>query len=217
MPTVKEIISKVNKGEALTAEEKATLAGYDPDEATNAAAAAARRKSEAAAAEIQTKLAAAESKAAELEAKLADSAGKGKSEIDKLRADFASAAAKVAALESKVTQTEQARGALERKQTLGAIRSKAAIQFAPGLDQTMLEDSFARALDGADLADENVVKLKVSTWATMNKAAILDTTGHGSGSASHTGADDATATQRKTIQDMTPDQRAADLHKKKIV
>ena len=165
MPTVKEILSKVNKGETLTAEEKTFLAAYDPDEATNAAAAAARRKSEAAAADLQSKLAEANAKAADLEAKLAESAGKGKSEIEKLRADFASAAAKVTALETKVTQGENERTALLRKQTLSAIRAKESIQFAPGLDQTMLDESFARALDGADLADENVVKLKVSTWA----------------------------------------------------
>ena len=217
MMTFKETLAKILKGEALTDDDKKIVAEYDPDASANAAAAAARRKSEAAAAELQAKLTAAETKASEAEAKLAESAGKGKSEIERLRADFAAAAAKVTDLETKVTKAEKARGALERKQAMQAIRAKAAIQFAPGLDQSMLEDSFARALEGADLADENVVKLKVSTWATMNKAAILDTTGHGSGSPAHTGAEEAAAHNHKTIEDMTVEQRAADMKKKKLV
>jgi hypothetical protein len=211
--SIKDLINKALKGEALSDADKATLGEYDPDAALNAAAAASRRKAE--------EQAAASAKALEDERKahqatkdqIADAANKGKTETERLRADLASAAGKITDLEGRFTRSETEKAALVRRQALQQVRTAAGIQFAPGLDHGMLEESFTRALEGVDLGDANVVKLKVGTWATMNKAAILDTTGHGSGAPPRS-ADEAAAARNRDIDSMTPAQRAADLRKK---
>jgi hypothetical protein len=215
--TYKDIAAKIAKNEALTDEERKFLADYDPDKAANDAAAAARRKAEQKAEEAEARLKAAEEKAAQAEAKLAAAGNAGKSEIERLRADFAEAAKKLAGLQEQVQRGETEKAALIRRQTLGEIRRKAGIQFANGLDHGMLERSFEGAFEGVtDLADENVVKLKLGTWAAMNKAAILDQSGHGSGGTPHTPAGAPLGLDGKPVEQMTAEERRADLHKRGI-
>lgn len=215
--TLKDIIAKVTKGEALTEEDKALLAGLDIDKLTNDAAAAARRKSEQRAAELEAQAQAAEKKAADAEAKLQAAGNAGKTELQKLQADFSTAAKQLENLQAQVAKSEGEKAQLMRKQALADIRRARGIQFADGLDHSMLENSFTAALDGADLADEAVVKLKVTTWAAMNKAAILDQSGHGAGGQPRVGNDSTAESKRKSIEDMTPEQRQADMKKKNLV
>lgn len=185
---LKDILAKVAKGEALTDEEKQFLASHDPDKAVNDAAAAARRKAEELAAALEKEKQDLAKKLQEIEAKLAEKDNAGKSDVEKAQAQIAELSKQMKTLQAQAESAKAENVALQRNQSLGEIRRKAGIQFVEGLDQAMLDRSFASAFEGIDnLSDETIINQKVATWKAMNKAALLDTTGHGSGGNPHVG------------------------------
>ncbi len=186
---LKDILARAAKGEDLTDAEKAFLAEYDPDKATNDVAAAARRAAEKKLAEAEKARSALAEQVAEIQAKLDNAADAGKSELEKAQGQIAGLSKKVGELTKQVDAARKEKANMERDQRLASIRTEAGIQFVDGLDHGMLARSFASAFDGVDgLEDENVIKAKVDTWKAMNKAAILDASGHGGGSKPHVGA-----------------------------
>lgn len=213
---LKDILAKVAKGEALTDEEKKFLAEHDPDKAANDIAAAARRKAEEKAAAIEAERDTLKKQFEELQSKLDGAANAGKSDLEKAQAQIAGLSKQLNDLNARVQTTEKEKATLQRNQKLTDLRRTAGIQFVQGLDQGMLERSFASAFDGVDsLDDENVAKTKIETWKAMNKAAILDASGHGAGSPPHVGGD--ALARAKTIEQMTPAERKADLKKSGII
>ena len=181
--TIEQILKKITAGESLATEEKAFLGSYDPKSAIDSAAAAARKEAEA-------KLA----KANEANAELSKTLEAMKTQIEGQKkagnSDLANAQNQIAELSQSLKTMQESMAAKEkevhaaqRKAKLDGIRDKAGIQFAPGLDRGMLESSFAGAFKGLeDLSDETIVQKTVDSWKTKNSAAILDTSGHGSGS-----------------------------------
>lgn len=186
---LKDILAKIAKGEALTDAEKQFLAEHDPDKAVNDAAAAARRKAEEKAAALEKERDEMQKKIDEMQGKLDAAQNAGKTDLEKAQNQITQLSKQFTELQTKLQATEQEKTAMQRDQKLSDVRRKAGIQFVEGLDHGMLERSFASAFEGVEsLDDENVVKLKVDTWRAMNKAAILDSTGHGAGSPPHVGS-----------------------------
>lgn len=185
---LKDILAKVAKGEDLTDAEKQFLAEHDPDKAVNDAAAAARRKAEEKATALEKERDEVQKKIDEMQSKLDAAQNAGKTDLEKAQNQISQLSKQFSDLQGKLQATEQEKTAMQRNQKLSDVRRQAGIQFVEGLDHGMLEKSFAAAFEGVDgLDDENVVKLKVDTWKAMNKAAILDSTGHGAGSTPHVG------------------------------
>jgi hypothetical protein len=198
--TIKEILAKVGRNEALTDEEKSAIVAFDPDAAMNAAAAAARKKAETEAQKATSDLSAAMARLSELETKLAEAGGKGKSEVDTMRAQLD-------AVQKKVADLTAERGKLIREQKLADVIRGSGIQFVKEVDGSImrraLEGEFA-PLSDEDLADADKCKPIVDTFRARNKAVILDASGHGS-------------ERHKEVEEMTPDQRKADLKKRGIL
>jgi len=185
---LKDILAKVAKGEALTDEEKKFLADHDPEKAANDIAAAARRKAEEKAAALEKEREDLNKKLEEMQGKLDHAANAGKTDLEKAQGQIAGLSKQLNDLQTKIQSTEQEKAGMLRNQRLSELRREAGIQFVGGLDQKMLERSFAGAFEGVDnLDDENVIKVKVDTWKAMNKAAILDASGGGAGSPPHVG------------------------------
>ena len=185
---IKDILAKVSKGEALTDAEKQFLADHDPDEVANNAAAAARRKAEEKAAALEKERDDVKKQIVELQSKLDGAANAGKSDLEKAQAQITQLSKQFGELQTKLQATEQEKTSMLRNQKLSDLRRNAGIQFIAGLDHGMLEKSFSSAFEGVDnLDDANIIKVKIDTWKTMNKAAILDASGHGAGGAPHVG------------------------------
>jgi len=180
---ITEILSKVQNGESLTDDEKKTLGEFDFQKAIDGAAAAARKEAQTKADELAKAKAELEKKAMDLESTLRLKDDAGKTDLEKSQAQIAEFAKKLQIMETSLAAKDKEASQLKRSHSLAEIRRKMGVQFADGLDHGMLEESFSRAFDGInDLADETVIKTKVDTWSALNKAAILDTSGHGSGS-----------------------------------
>ena len=180
---ITDILSKITKGEGLNDDEKKALSEFDLQKVIDSAAAAARKEAQTKADEIAKAKADLEKRATELESALKQKDDAGKTDLEKSQAQIAEFAKKLQSMEQSLAAKDKEASQLKRSHSLAEIRRKMGVQFADGLDHGMLEESFSRAFDGInDLADETVIKTKVDTWATLNKAAILDTSGHGSGS-----------------------------------
>ena len=214
---LKDILVKVAKGETLTDAEKQFIVDHDPDEVANNAAAAARRKAEEKAAALEKERDDVKKQITDLQSKLDGASNAGKSELEKAQSQIAALSKQFGELQTKLQTTEQEKTQMQRGQRLAELRRSAGIQFIGGLDHGMLEKSFASAFEGVDnLDDANIAKIKVDTWRTMNKAAILDASGHGAGSVPHVAGDGA-AERTKKIEEMTPAERKADLKKSGII
>ncbi len=190
---IKDILAKLNKGEALTDDEKDFLSKYDPDADLNAAAAAARRKAEserdAAKAELERLKAEADKKAkADEDAKKASM-----TEEEKRKAEFKALQTEVAQLKKEKAEESARAAALQRSQDIDRLREKAGIRFAANIDPAITTAAFAKAFDGLDnLADEKEVAARVKAFKDANLGLIADNTGHGSGlRGSPTGAREA--------------------------
>lgn len=164
---MKNLITKLLNGESLTDEEKAKLQSFDLDKVTNDAAAAARRKAE-------TQL---ETLKGQLEEMKSQSNGHA-SETDKL-------IKRIENLEKARQAAEAEAASLKRNASLEAIRSKAGIKFIDGVDPKLLTAAFAQAFDGVeDLDDETVTSEIIKSWSNVNRALIVDQSGHGTGQVS---------------------------------
>lgn len=179
---LKDIQAKIAKNEELTEAEKKFLAEYDSEKAVNEAAAAARRKAEEKQAEAEKALTDATKKLEELTKQVEAKENEGKTDLEKAQGQIAALGKKVEELTGQLTDSTKAQTELQRSQTIADLRRKAGIQFVDGLDHDMLGRSFGNAFEGIeDLTNEEVTKPIVETWRAMNKAAILDGTGHGTG------------------------------------
>jgi hypothetical protein len=206
--TIKDILAKVTKGEQLTDEEKAVVAGFDPD----GLAAAARKKAEADAAKALADAQAFRAQLDEAQAKLSEAEGKGKTDLEKLTAQ-------VATLTQQVTAARGEKAKLVRQQKLDDVIRGSGLQFVPDVDGGIMRGALVKEFDGLtdeDLADAEKVKPIVGTFRARNKAVILDTTGHGAGGPAHKPG--GTPEDRmKAIESMTPVERAAQLKKDGVI
>jgi len=172
---IKELLAKVLKGEALTDEEKAALAAFDPDKAANGAAAAARKAAEKERDTLKAQL-------DELQAKLDEAGNAGKSEVEQLKAQVAKLTKAVETAQAAATKAESDRKALLRGTKLDRIVG--GLKFVDGIDVSLPRLALERAL--ADLKDEeldnaDLVQPIVSGFMEKNKAILLDQSGGGAG------------------------------------
>lgn len=215
---LKDILAKVAKGEALTDEEKAFVVAHDPEKEVNDAAAAARRKSEKDATDAQAALQAAQQKLNELQQQVDASKSAGMTESQKSQKQIETLSAQVAQLTKAQTDLQAERVKLVRQTKVDEVIRGSGVKFVPEVDQKIMSGALAAAFNGLsdeDLADPEKVKPIVGTFKAVNKAVILDTTGHGAGNPPHAG--DEAATRAKKIEDMTADERRADLKKSGIL
>jgi hypothetical protein len=171
----KDLLAKLLKGDALTDDEKKTLADFDPD----AVAAAARKQ-----AEKEAKKQA--DKAAELEASLAELKGRlddvGKSEAEKAKAEQDKAAKQLAELKVQVETLSREKGEIIRGHKLAAIAGR--LKLVPGVERDLVDGILKAKLAGLkdeELDDEKSVDPILKAFREANKALILDESGHGSG------------------------------------
>lgn len=154
---IKDIIAKLQKGEALSDEEKGAFGKFDLQKAIDDAAASARRKA-------MEEAKSAKAKAVELEEKLkemqdaADKAG-----IDK-DTDIAKLAKQVERLSAAVDKANAERDALARSQSIAEIMSGNGIKAAQGVAEKGLRLLFETALGETDLADAESVKSVVDQF-----------------------------------------------------
>lgn len=208
---LKDILGKVAKGEELTAEEKQTLAGFDPDVHANAAAAAARKKSEADAAKAVADLKAAQEALAAMQGQLDEAGNKGKSEAEKL-------AAKVAELSKTVESVTAEKAQLVRQQKLDDVIRVSGLQFVKEVDGGIMRNALVSEfgnLSDDDLADLGKVKPVIETFRARNKAVILDA-GHGSGGPAHT-PDVPVGLDGRPVEQMSAAERETDMKKRGLL
>lgn len=175
--TIIEILTKVRKGEQLTADEQAFVGSYDHQKELDSSAAAARKKAEADAAKVAQDLATAQQQLKEAQAKLADADGKGKSETQKL-------SEQIAALQKQVQEGSAERAKLVRQQKLDDVFRGTGLQFVKEVDGSIMRGALLREFEGLsdeELANADKVTPIVNTFRARNKAVILDTSGHGAG------------------------------------
>ena len=212
---LQDLIKKVTDGETLTDDERESLKAFDYGKMRDAVATEARKSAESKAAELQKQLDELATTKTELEKKLNEKDNAGKSELEKAQMQLSELSKMVNGLKGEVEKSQKEKSQLERKHSLNQIRTKHGIQFVDGLDHGMLDRSFETAFEGVDdLTDENVLKVKVDTWKAMNKAAILDNTGHGSGDVHHPGTPARRA--GKTPDQQTDEERAAEIRKNRL-
>lgn len=150
---IKEILSKVIKGETLTDAEKQFLTDYNPDQAVTDVRT-----------ELEKKLKAAEDKAKELEAE----AGKAKG-----------ADATVQALQKKVDELLKKNADVEAKEKartrMDAILSKAAekgVMPLDGFNQKTFEALLDRAIGDVDISNATALDAAMETFKTDNAVII---------------------------------------------
>ena len=152
--TIKDILSKLAKGEALTDEEKDFAAKYDEAAITNAAAAKARKAAEEKAAALQAKLDEADEKARE-DAKKYDAFQKRFEKYEKEHA------------ESKAREAAAARA-----NTIHELAEKHGAVNSGSISQKAFKMLLEAHVGDADLADENAVKELFATFKSENKGVI---------------------------------------------
>lgn len=206
---IKELLAKALKGEALTDEEKAALAAFDPDKAANGAAAAARKAAEKERDTLKAQL-------DELQAKLDEAGNAGKSEVEQLKAQVAKLTKAVETAQAAATKAESDRKALLRGTKLDRIVG--GLKFVDGIDVSLPRLALERAL--ADLKDEDLenadlVQPIVSGFMEKNKAILLDQSGGGAGTPPKDRA--GVAPGSSDPMKMTATERLTDLKKRGIL
>lgn len=169
--SIKDLLAKLTKGEAMNDEEKKTLAEFDPDKL----AAAARKDGEKKAKDMEAKL-------AELQEQLEAASNVGKSESEKLKAEHEKAQKKLAAMESQLNATLAEKAKFIRESKVEKIMGK--LKTVPGVDAEIVRMALAHKLQGVkdeELDSDDAVAPILTAFRTANKALILDESGHGSG------------------------------------
>lgn len=206
---IKAVLAKVTKGEALTDEEKAELAAYDPEKVSNSAAAAARKKAE-------QELKAAKDRVTELEAEVAEKGNEGKTELEKVQKQLEKLNKDLAAKDAALAKAEAERKKGIRDGKISKLMS--GLKLMDGVDTDLVRLGLEKSL--ADLADEDLdsetaVKPLVEGFTTKNKALIVGDAGGGAGTPAKGGA--AGGAGSGDPMKMTAEQRQADLKKKGII
>lgn len=213
---LKSILSKIAKGETLTDEEKTLCAGYDPEQVRNLTAAGARKDAEAKLllkeAELQKLTADIEAQQAEAEEK----ANANKPEIEKLTRELEKQKKALADKETAYLKLDQEKHQMIRGGKIGKIMAE--LKFVDGLDPEIPQMALERALAAIkdeDLDTLDLIKPIVDKFVVTNKAILADTTGYGAGSPPKDGATGKGSI--KTVDQMTPGERQADLKKRGII
>lgn len=206
---IKALLAKLAKGEALTTDELAELAAFDPDKAANSAAAAARKKAE-------VDLKAAKDRVAELEAEAADKSNEGKTELEKVQKQLEKLTKDLATKDAALAKADADRKKGIRDGKIGKLMSD--IKLMDGVDADLVRMGLERSL--ADVGDDDLengdtVKPIITGFVTKNKALIVGDTGGGAGTPGKDGAGGRGGSGDPMA--MTPDQRKAELQKKGII
>ena len=182
--TIKEVLAKVRKGEALTDDEKVILDGYDPDKAANDAAAAARRKAEQDTADAKAALKKLQDEADAAKKAQDDAHKASQTEAQRRDAEFKAMQAQVAELTEAKTEAETRAAALNRSQSIRDKAKAAGIGLAP---KTVSESLFFQMLEatltGIDVSDETALTAALEKFKTENPG-VIAAPGSGSGVAS---------------------------------
>lgn len=214
---IKEVLGKVVKAEALTDEEKALLAGYDPDKELNSTAAAARKTAEGRLKAKEAELAKLQSEIDALKAEAEEKANANKPELERLQQELAKAKKTLVDKEAAFIKLESEKKQMIRDGKVGKIIAN--LHFVDGLDPEIPKIGIQRLLAGLkdeELDSEDLVKPLVDKFVASNKAILADTSGSGAGSPPKDNASGTNA-QTKTVDKMTPAEREADLKKRGII
>lgn len=200
---IKAMLAKVAKGETLTDEEKAALAGFDPDKAADSKAAAARKEAEKQRDALKAQL-------AELEGKLEEAGSAGKSEVEQLKAQVAKLTKAVDDGKKAAETLTGEKRALLRGHKLDRILG--GIRLVDGLDASLPRLALERALAAVkdeELESDDVVKPILDKFRASNKAIILDESGGGAGTGRKDGAGAGSGGKKFTldgVKAMSPDE-----------
>ena len=177
---LKDLLTKVSKGETLTDAEKNYLGSYDPQAAIDTAAAAAR-------------------KAAEKEAKQhKDALDALKAEFDQFKADNdpnkskdanAKLLARIEKLEAAKAAAEAKTAAMERTARVRDLAKAAGINAAKGVDSKTIDLLVDNLMNGVDLDDADAVKAAFDGFKTANAGLIAAPTIGGAGAKGIPGAE----------------------------
>lgn len=176
---LKELIAKFLKGDALTDDEKKSLAEFDPDTIAAAARkgeADKRKQAEKEKADLQAKF-------DEAQAKLDEAAESGKSAAEKEKAAVEKTLSKLKAAEEKAAKIEADFSAHRRNAKLDSLLGS--LKFVDGLDPDLIRPAFRekfKDLDETGLNDENATKAILTEFQKASKGILADTSGHGGGS-----------------------------------
>lgn len=168
---IKDLLAKIRKGEALTDEEAKFMDDFDPDKL----AAAARKDGEKKAKELEAKL-------AEMQEAIEAKSNEGKSESEKVKADYEKAVKKLTAMEAELNTTKAEKAKFIRDTKIGNIMVK--LKTVPGVDAEIVKMALAHKLAGVkdeELDSDDAVTPILSAFRDANKALILDESGHGTG------------------------------------
>lgn len=199
---IKALLAKLLKGEALTDEEKSTLAAHDPD----TVAAAARKKAEAEAKAAADKAAEMEAKLTELQEKI-DNAGK--TEAEKAKVEQAKIAKKLADYEAKVETLAKEKAEIVRGHKLEKITGN--LKFVDGVDKDLIGEVLKAklgTLKDEELDDAKAVEPVLKAFRESNKALLIDESGHGSGQ-KRDGSNPAGGSGAKTPEQQSDAERLA--------
>lgn len=179
--TIKEVLAKVRKGEALTDEEKAILDAYDPDKAANDAAAAARRKAEQDADVAKAALKKLQDEADAAKKATEDASKANQTEAQRRDAEFKAMQAQVAELTKSKTEAETRATALNRSQSIRDKAKAAGIGLAPKtVSETLFFQMLEATLTGIDVSDEATLTAALEKFKTENPG-VIAAPGSGSG------------------------------------
>jgi hypothetical protein len=214
--TIKETLAKIAKGEALTDEEKSSLAAYDPEKAVNDAAAAARRKAEEQAAAFKKQLDEFQSSTAAQAAAMEEEKKAKMTEAQKREAFLADLQKKVEGLEKAKADAERQTKAIQRSQAIRDAAKAAGIALAPKtVSEKLFFQMLESTLDGVDVAQEEQLKAALEGFKAENAGVIL---APGSGTGGDPGKPAGpVGLDGKPVEKMTAQERESDLKKRGIV
>ena len=127
---IKELLAKISKGEALTDEEKAFVAAYDPEKVVNSTAAAARKSAEAKFKEKEVELQKLQSDIEALRVEAEEKANANKPELEKMTREMEKLQKGLADKESAVQQLVQEKRQMIRNGKISRIM--AGLKFVEG-------------------------------------------------------------------------------------
>ncbi len=163
--SIKDILAKVAKGEALTDEERSSVGGYDPQAEMDKASAAARRKAEKERDEFKAQ---AEKSAADLAAAM--EAQRNPQKDDQL----AKLAKEVEKLTKKNAEAEAKLKANARMEAIRAAAKANGAVAADGISAEIFDMLLDRAVGDVDTGDEDALKGALEAFKTANPAMIAD-------------------------------------------
>ena len=174
---IKDILTKVLKGEALADDEKEFAEKFDLQTELDRAAAAARKKSEADTKTARSEAEALRSQLAELQKQLED---KGADE-GKAKTELAKVLKKVEALEKKNAENEAKIAASERLDAIVELAKAHGIRPADGISGASLERLLDIAVGDTDVTDEDAMKSVFDSFKAENPSMIAAAVKGGSG------------------------------------